>query len=615
MLSRRRFLDSHVRRVLRHYWRVAGARPRHVAIPVALTLLAAGLEGASFSLLVPLADAVSGGGFAFLADSRAFGWILALVPDGLLASPRRDLYLAIAVLGLVVLARGGRLLAALATSLYVHGRDERYYARVQERTFAQILGFGRQYFERQSLGRLDVELGWSRAVVDLLARAEEFLKNVLNVAAKVAVMVFISVPLSLALVVVFPAVLYLMRRISREIERLAGEEADVEVRSKSRVLDLLASVPLVKALSQEAGASAAYGSILAEARAVATRRRNLLALRWPLEEIFVLAAILAVQTVLMVLSGTFVPGDLARLAVFLLVVQQTLGDLKGFGRFEAAVAEMRPRLQALARLMSDEDKYMVRGGDRAFTGLERAVEVRGLSFSYEEGRPVLRDVSAEIRAGCFTAVVGESGAGKSTLSHLIGRFYDCPPGTIFLDGVDIRDFSLRTLYRQMAVVSQDVLLLNRTLRENLVYGLEEPPPDPVLLELLFELELGPFLAEHADPLGLPLGDRGVQLSGGQRQRVAVARTLLRDPEILILDEATSALDSAVERKVAEAIARRFRGRTLLVIAHRLSTLRRAEHILVLREGRLVEEGAWDELLALGGEFSRLHEAQFEGAPA
>jgi ABC-type multidrug transport system fused ATPase/permease subunit len=520
-------------------------------------------------------------------------------------------YLALTILTLAVLARTGKLLVSYAVRLYANRRDERYTARVQEATFARLMGFGRQYFERKSLGHLDAELGWSRSVVELLAGAEGLLKSGLSMTVKAAVMVVLSVPLSLTALVVFPGIVALMGRISRQIERLAQAGTEVEIRTRSQVLDLLATVPLVKAFSQERRATDAYGEILDEAREVATRRRNLMALRWPVEEILILTSILVMQGVLILFADGFRPGDLARLAVFLLLVQQILPDLKAVGDFGMALADQRPKLEALGRLLDDENKYVVASGDLEFRGLATGIELRGLSFSYADGTQVLTEVSAHIPAGSITALVGESGAGKSTLVDVIARFYDCPPGTVLLDQVDIRAFSLPSLYRRMAIVSQDVWLLNRTLRENLTYGLTVPPSDTELLEILSDVGLDDLSRDGQPALDLVIGDRGVQLSGGQRQRIALARALLRDPEVLILDEATSALDSVMERKVTTAIEERLRGRTILVIAHRLSTLRGADQILVLKSGRIVEQGGWDELLGRDGEFARLHRAQFE----
>lgn len=608
-------LDPETRRVVKRCWPVTGGRLSHIVIPLVLTSLAAALEGASYALLVPLSDAVASNSFAFLDSSRYFAWIPRLLPEAFRSSPRADGYLVLVVVALALIARFAKLALTYAKAAFLNWRNETYIARVQQYTFSRVVRFGRQYFDRRSLGQVDLELSWSKSVVTLLSHVDDFAKNVLNLVAKIAVMIFISAPLSLTLLVVFPAVLMVVGRLTREVERLAHAAADVELRIKSQILDLLSTLPLVKSLSQEEPTVATYGEILDEAREVTMRRRNLMALRWPIEEVLILLGVLSLQVLLILWSGSFAPSDLARLAVFLLVVQQSLGDLKGFGTFRMAVAEVRPYIHALDRLLTDEDKHVVTAGDREFGGLQTAIALRDLDFAYADGTQVLRGVSIEIPARSFTALVGESGSGKSTVADLVSRLYECPPATIFFDGVDVREFSLPSLYSRMAIVSQDVWVLNRSLRENLVYGQETPPSDDVLLQLLEDLQMGPFLREHVAPLDLILGDRGIQLSGGQRQRVALARALIRDPDILILDEATSALDSAVERHIADVIDARFRGRTLLVIAHRLSTIRNADRILVLRSGTLVEEGTWDELLAADGEFARLHKAQFEGHPS
>ncbi len=605
------FLSADVRRVLRHYWRVAGVRPVQILIPFGLALLATGIDGASFALLIPLSDALSQNSFEFLAESRYFGWILAIMPDAALSSPARDAYVALTLMGMVVLGRVGKVCLDYAQRVYVHRREETHLARVQEHTFARVLQFGRQYFDRQSLGRVDLEIGWSRSVVDLLANAERLLYRVMNFITKTVLMVILSVPLSVTVLIAFPAIQFVVRRINHAVEKLAHQGAEVERRIRSQVLGLLASVPRVKAYPQEENASATYREILGEARGLAMQRRNMMALRWPVEEALILGTILAAQSVIMITAPGFRPGDLARLAAFLLLFQQLLPDLKAFGSFGLGFSEQLPKLEALAGFLSDEDKYVVSSGDRTFRGLTHGIEIENLSFRYRDGPTVLQSVTASIPAGQITAVVGPSGSGKTTFVDLVARFYECPPRTILADGCDIRDFSLPSIYARLAIVSQEAWMLNRSLRDNLTYGLDVPPQDANLLELLDEFQFGEFLSEHAAPLDLIVGDRGVQLSGGQRQRIAIARALLRDPDIIIFDEATSALDSVVESRVAEAIERRLRGRTSLIVAHRLSTIRGADQILVFEQGHIVERGRWDELIARNGAFTRLYEAQFE----
>ncbi len=595
--------------VLRHYWRVVGGRSWHVALPIALVLAAGAFEAGSFALLIPLTDAVAENSFDFLRDSAAFGWILALVPASVADTPSRDAYLVVLVVALIIVGRVGKLAIDYVRKLFVVARNERYRVLVGEETFGRVLGFGRQYFDRQSLGRIDAEIGWSSSVLGLLVAAEELFRYAVGLIVKAAVMIGISLPLAVAFVVSLPFVHWFMHAINRAVERIAAEGLEVDRRVRSRILDILGSIPLVKAYSQERAAAETYAEVLREAREVSVRRDRIVSLRYPVEEVVILLVMLTVQGAVIFASGDFRPGDLAAFGAFLLVLQQALPDYKYLSLFSLKVSEEIPRLDAVAGLFSDEGKFIVPSGPRAFERLRSGIRVRGLGFRYRPGVDTLKGIDTEIPAGKVTAIVGPSGAGKTTFVDLIARFYDCAPGSIALDDVDIREYSLPSLHARMAIVSQEVWLLNRTLRHNLVFGLERAPPEGELLQALSDVDLGGFVGDLPDGLDTEIGDRGVRLSGGQRQRVALARALLRDPDILILDEATSALDSVVEQRVARAIQNRSRGRTLILIAHRLSTVRGADLILVMREGRVVEQGTWDELLALGGAFAELHAAQ------
>lgn len=600
------------RGVLRHYWRVADVRQWHIVLPFLLVLLAGACEAASFSLLIPLTKAVGQNSFDFLTDSRTFGWIPHLVPRSLAGSPSRNLYLIVLTIGLIVAGRAGKLFFEYLRGFYVVARTERYRVAVGAETFARVLGFGRQYFDRRPIGAIDAEIGWSNSVIGLLTAAEEFVRYAVGLVVKAGVMLAISVPLSLAFVVTLPFVSWFVTTIDRRVERIAADGVEADRKVRSRILDILGSIPLVKVNSQERAVELSYVETLREAERVAIRRERVMSLRWPVEEVVILLVMLVVQGVVMALAKGFTPSDLAAFGAFLLIVQQALPDYKFMGMFRLRVAEERPRLEALARLFSDDDKFIVPSGARNFEGLTQNIEIHDLTFQYHPGDAVLKNISATIEAGKVTAIVGRTGAGKTTLVDLIARFYDCPPGTILLDGVDIREFALPTLHARMALVSQDVWLLNRTLRENLTFGLSRDVRNDELLAALDDVDLRAFFDGLREGLDTNLGDRGVRLSGGQRQRVALARALLRDPGILILDEATSALDSEVEQRVARAIQQRAAGRTLIVIAHRLSTIRDANNILVVDGGRVVEQGSWDQLLRCGGAFRRLYDAQFVG---
>jgi subfamily B ATP-binding cassette protein MsbA len=241
------------------------------------------------------------------------------------------------------------------------------------------------------------------------------------------------------------------------------------------------------------------------------------------------------------------------------------------------------------------------------------VVYRGVSFRYDAGNgPALRDVSLDIPAGTTVALVGQSGSGKSTFVSLLPRFYDLQDGAVLLDGEDVRHYTLRDLRRQISLVSQDIVLFDDTIANNIAYGALAQAPRAAIEKAAEAAYVAEFAAALPQGLDTRIGERGALLSGGQRQRIAIARALLKDAPVLILDEATSALDTESERRIQAALAGLMRGRTTLVIAHRLSTIESADRIVVLRAGEIVETGTHAQLLARGGYYSSLYRMQFAG---
>jgi subfamily B ATP-binding cassette protein MsbA len=435
----------------------------------------------------------------------------------------------------------------------------------------------------------------------------EFLKHAAVLVSLVTVILIIDWRLSLVSLVLLPLVFYPAVLFGRRLRRLGRLNQEAMAGMSSILMETFAGNRIVKIFTME---RAELGKFRDSARRIfrlGLRMRLTDALSSPLME--VLGILVLVGFLLYARSeiqaGRMSQGLFVAFVLALLKLYEPVRRISGINNsFQQAIGASEKLLGIMASPGEPDS------GRRELKDFRHSVRFEGVRFAYDSGEAVLDGISFSLVRGELLAVVGQSGAGKTSLVNLIPRFHDVTEGRITIDGVDLKDFSLHSLRERIAMVTQDVILFNDTIRANIAYGNPEAGEDAVRAAAVAALA-DDFVSTLPDGYETTIGERGLRLSGGERQRISIARALLKDAPILILDEATSSLDAESEALVQQALQNLIRGRTTIVIAHRLSTVRRADRILVLSDGQIREEGMHEELILRRGLYWRLHQLQFE----
>jgi subfamily B ATP-binding cassette protein MsbA len=430
--------------------------------------------------------------------------------------------------------------------------------------------------------------------------------------AYVAFMAVISWKLTLVVLVLLGVMAGGLTRLIRSVRRQGGRLTRANGRLTSALTEFVGGIRTVVAFNrQEDERQRLHDAVREKAEAVIETTRRNQAVQ-PLSQAFVstiMIIVVALAVQFFVFAGTL---DMALLLAFLFALFRAMPVIHQLNSQRGNWAKNQAALENIAALLRRDDKPYLEDGPDEAPALREAITFEDVHFAYEPGEPVLEGVSVRIPRGQTTALVGATGAGKSTLADLIPRFYDPTAGRVCYDGVDVRTFTAQSLRARMAVVSQSTYVFNDTVHANIAYGDPDASFEQIV-EVADQANALGFIEDMNDGFDTVLGERGVKLSGGQRQRVAIARALLRDPEILILDEATSALDSVTEKQVQDSLARLMRGRTVVAIAHRLSTIEDADQVVVLEEGRIVEQGGYRKLLERRGQLWEYHATQYQMA--
>jgi subfamily B ATP-binding cassette protein MsbA len=581
---------------------------------LAATVTASLLDGFTIVVLIPLLKALFGTAGPLAAPGttleRVSHRILGPLVEGLPPAPAAARLVTVLLLGLLL--KNGAQFAANQLSVAV---QEGIVRDLRIRLYRHLLGFDLGFFQRTRIGQLISGLMGDADRVKLAVSASltTLFQNAMLIGAALVILASISPRLTLLTLATVPVLLLGIRSLLGRLRQHARLWTEEQGELSATVTERLGAVKLIRAYGAEERESAAFAGQADRYRKRVQRTQRYASLTSPVSEVFggLVLILLTVAATQPAITGTALRPEVT--IVFLVAALKMMSPIKALSQFPAAWTLAMAGAERVFRLLDRPGPEGDAPGARP-ARFEQAIEYDRVSFGYEPDRLVLREVSFTVPRGTVVAIVGPSGAGKTTLLELLPRFYDPLAGEIRLDGVPLPALRRDSLRRLIGVVGQEAVILNDTVRANIAYG--KPGATPAEIEAAARAaNADAFIEELPAGYDTVLGERGTRLSGGQRQRLAIARALLRDPPILLLDEATSALDAASERLVHEAIDRLMRHRTVLVIAHRLTTVRDADLILVLEAGRVVERGAPAELLARNGWYRRLYDLQFRGAEA
>ena len=434
-------------------------------------------------------------------------------------------------------------------------------------------------------------------------------KNPLIIIINLCILLFMSFKLTLFIFLIFPFAGGLIGIVGKTLRKKSMKGQNKMGEILSTIEETLSGLRIIKAFNAEGKMFEKQNAQNHHYRKIMDSLMSRNAMASPMSEFLGTAIILGV----VIYGGILIIDDNSPLKssefiTYLVFCYSIINPIKSFSNSYYKIQKGLASLDRIDHVLNTKSNIQIKQKTTPIKQFNSKIEYKNVSFRYKEDY-VLQDININLDKGKTIALVGQSGSGKSTLADLLPRFYDLNKGSINIDGIDIRDLNPAELRNLMGIVNQEAILFNDTIFNNITFGVKEATPEEVEKAAKIA-NAHDFIIQTENGYQTNIGDRGNRLSGGQRQRISIARAVLTNPPILILDEATSALDTESEKLVQDALNKLMKNRTSLVIAHRLSTIRNADHIYVLREGRIIESGNFDELLKKGGEFKMLHDIQF-----
>lgn len=599
----KRILDSDVIKDLKQiisFMKITGVRFKFFMLSLFFSLGLTLFNLYTVALLFPLVQGIINGNFEHVKNIKIVGLFVRNNPEIFNTSLKLFVLLVVWIYLNIILKN----VLQYASSISIGYQSKNATINMRKLLFDRCLEFGKSFYDKNKISNIHGIITKSSGTIEGLFRSlQSLIIDVFLTVMYLGTMLIISWKLTLVCGITFPVVNSLTKKIIGKIKKLTQNSDAATIALNDKIFNILSCIPLVKGFAKENYERNLYEIASQEEIDEDYKVKKVSSLLAPIEDIGTTTSILLLafgMAMVIYFDSSLNP---ANAFVFFYLAQNLINKLNSLNGFKINIIRSGKMVTDINTILEENDEHIIPDGKIIFDTLKEKIEIKNLNFSYEEnGQQIINNISLTIPRGKTTAIVGPTGSGKSTIANLLLRFYDCPANSIFIDGVDIRNFNLESLRKKISFINQDSLLFNDTVKHNITYSLHEEISDSEIIAISEKTVVHNFIDRMPEKYNSLIGEHGSNLSGGEKQRIAITRALIKKYEILIMDEATSSLDANTEKKVVDTISSLSENKTTIIISHRLSTIKNADNIIFVKDGQIKESGTLEELLNKKGLF-------------